>query len=171
MADAQDALEDGQLTPRLKGALRRFVGRGSLHDARVLDIGAGGEKITLVVQEELVPRLLSLTYSLVDAPVIDRHALPAEHRTPQALWLYDELDIDPEMLFHPKHRIQKKAAAILASDMDKEEWKPIFLHSILLSNGWEIRLRFHRLSETQTTSLLRPDGSQPRSEDSLSRSA
>src|SRR5205807_1913527 len=122
-------------------------------------------------QEELVPTLLSLTYSLVDEPVINRNAFAEEHRTPHTMWLYDEFDVDREMLFHPKHRIQKKATAVSRSERDKEKWKPIFLHSILLSNGWEIRLRFHRLADTRTVSLLRLDGSAPRSDKSLSYSA
>jgi hypothetical protein len=151
--------------------LRRFVKGGSLHDARVLDIGTTERRIMLVVQEEFVRALLVLTYSLVEAPVIERNAFPEQHRTPHALWLYDELEVDPEMVFHAKRRIQKKATAVSASDVGKEEWKPIFLHSILLSNGWEIRLRFHRLAETRTTSLLHPDRTLPRSEDSLSCSA
>jgi hypothetical protein len=154
-AAQQYAAQLQEITPRLKGGLRRFVRQGSLHDARVLDIGATERRATLVVQEEAVSRLLSLTYALVDAPVIDRNALPDEHRTPETLWLYDEIDVDAEMLFNPKLRIQGKATALSVSVGVGEEWKPIFLHSILLSNGWEIRLRFHRLADMRTTSLLR----------------
>jgi hypothetical protein len=142
------------LTPRLTGALRRFVRHGSLHDARVLDIGTAERKATLVVQEDLGQNLLSFTYSLVDAPVFDRDALPDEHRTPHALWLYDELDIDTKMLFNPRLRMKKKARATSASAAGGDDWKPIYAHSILLSNGWEIRLRFHNLAISRTTSLL-----------------
>jgi hypothetical protein len=156
------------LTPRLKGSLQRFVGRGSLHDARVLDIGTTEHSVTLVVQEELSPKLLFLTYTLVDTPVIDRNALPDEQRTPHTLWLYDELDVDPDTVFNPKLRVQEKVATLSASVGAKGEWKPIFLHSILLSNGWEIRLRFHGLLDRRTSSLLRPGASVHRSEDSLS---
>jgi hypothetical protein len=144
-----------ELLPSLKGALRRFVKRGSLHDARVLDVGASEQSLTVVVQEELAPKLLCLTYALVEPPWIDRNALPEEHRTPQVLWLYDELDVDREMLFNPKRRVQERASAVPTETPDKEEWRPIFLHSILLSNGWEIRLRFHRFADARTTSLLR----------------
>ena len=158
-----------ELAPRLEGALRRFVSHGSLHDARVLDIGSTERRVTLVVQEQLAPRLLSLTYSLVDAAVIDRNAFPGEHRTPHALWLYDELEVDQEMLFNPKLRMQEKATAVAGSAVC-EEWKPIFRHSILLSNGWEVRLRFHRLAAIRTTSLLRAGEVRP-SEDALSCSA
>src|SRR5207237_1399545 len=80
----------------------------------------------------------------------------AEHRTPHALWLYDELDVDADVVFSPKRHILEKAAAVSAPGVGKGEWKPVFLHSILLSNGWEIRLRFHRLAATRMKSLLRP---------------
>jgi hypothetical protein len=143
------------LGPTLPAALRRFVRRGSLHDAHVLDIGTAERKWTLIVQEELAPRLLSLTYSFVDEPVLDREAILAEHRTPHTAWLYDELEVETDRLYRAKTR-EERATANVASD---PEWKPIYRHSILLSNGWELRLRFHALSASCTTSLLRTDGS------------
>jgi hypothetical protein len=171
LALAQYSSQLQELTPRLKGALARFARRESLHDAQVLDIGTNERRVTILVQEEIVPNLLSLTYFLVDAPMINRNVLPDEHRSAHTLWLYDEIDIDPEMVFNPKLRIQEKASAVSVSVVGKEEWKPIFLHSILLSNGWEIRLRFHRLAASRMRSLLRPGVSVQRNEDSLSRSA
>jgi hypothetical protein len=129
-----------QLTPELSRDLRRFVCWGSMHDARVLEIGT--------------MRQLSLTYSLVDAPVIDRTALPGEHQSLPTSWLYDELERDSEMLFNVRLRIQDRASDLPAPATAQAGWRPIFLHSILLSNGWEIRLRFHRLAATRTTSLF-----------------
>ncbi len=170
IAARQYAARLEEITPRLKGSLRRFVRQGSLHDARILDVGLADRKATLVLREELVPRLLLLTYSLVDEPLIDRNAFPDEQRTPQTSWLYDELDVDPDMLYNPKLHRQERAAAIPASGVSKEEWKPIFRHAILLSNGWEIRLRFHRLTDTRMTSLLGSGDALP-SKGSLSCSA
>jgi hypothetical protein len=143
-----------QLGPRMSPELQRFVGWGSMHDARVLEIGATPRRLTIVLLEERAPRLLSLTYSLVDAPVIDRAALPPEHQSLPTLWLYDEIDRDSEMLFNVKLRVQNRASAVTAPASSEDGWRPIFLHSILLSNGWEIRLRFHRLAATRTISLL-----------------
>ncbi len=155
--------------PRMRGALLRFVQRGSLHDARVLDIGVAERKVTLVVQEEVAPTLLFLTYSLVDAPEIDRSALPEQHRSPDPMWLYDEFDLEAQLVFHPRSRILERVTDVPAADGN--EWKSIFLHSILLSNGWEVRLRFHALTVTRTNSLLRSDVPVHPAEDSLSRSA
>ncbi|MCI0455350.1 MAG: hypothetical protein L0Z62_00020 [Gemmataceae bacterium] len=160
-----------ELLPSLEGGLRRFVKHGSLHDARVLDIATDGRRVTIFVQEEAAPTLLSLTYSLVDAPVIDRNALPEEHRSSLALWLYDEVEVDPDMMYHPQRRVQEGASALTAEVIRAEGWMPIFRHSILLANGWEIRLRFHRLRKTQTTSLLWQTVPAPHPDDSLSRSA
>jgi hypothetical protein len=56
------------------------------------------------------------------------------------------------MLYYSKLHTQEKT--VLVAGTDKWNWKPIFVHSILLSNGWEIRLRFHKLAATRTTSLL-----------------
>ena len=158
-----------EIHPRLTDGLRRFVTRGSLHDAHILDIGTTERLVTLILQEEVASRLLSLTYALVAAPVIERNAFPSEHQSPERLWLYDELDIDPDMLYNPKLRIQEKVKDLPSSAGD-EGWQPIFLHSILLSSGWEISLRFHRFTETRTTSLFRPSATGQRSGESLSRS-
>jgi hypothetical protein len=159
-----------RLTPQLSPQLRRFVRWGSMHDARVLEIGTAPRRMTLVLLEDRAPRLVSLTYSLVDAPVIDRTAFPREHHSVPTLWLYDEVERDSEMLYHAKLRVQNRASALTAPPAE-DGWRPIFLHSILLSNGWEIRLRFHRLAATRTNCLLR--GAEPagRPEESLSPTA
>jgi hypothetical protein len=152
---------------RLSPDLRRFVSWGSMHDARVLEIGTTPRHMTVVLLEERAPRLVSLTYSLVDAAVIDRAALPPEHQSLPTLWLYDEVERDPEMLYNARLRIQNRASALASLPPGGEGWRPIFLHSILLSNGWEVRLRFHRLTATRTTSLLHAAGGVGRSEASL----
>jgi hypothetical protein len=87
-ADWEDAVQQYQhhlqeIAPTLKGGLRRLVRRGSLHDSRVVDAGTTEQQLTILLQEEASPSLLSLTYSLVDAPVIDRAAIPEEHRSLQ----------------------------------------------------------------------------------------
>lgn len=76
-------------------------------------------------------------------------------------WLYDELDIDAKMMFNPKLRAEKRARATSASTSGGDDWRPVFVHSILLSNGWEIRLRFHNLAISRTTSLLGIGAGQP----------
>jgi hypothetical protein len=138
------------VVPRLTGGLRQFVRHGSLHDARVIAIGTAERKITIVVQEELVPTLLSLTYSLVDDAMIERDAFAEVHRATDAVWLYDEIEIEPKSFPGAKTRRTGKANVSQTNGQ-----RTVFRHSILLSNGWEIRLRFHRLNFARTTSLLR----------------
>jgi hypothetical protein len=157
-----------RLAPELKGGLRQLLRLGSLHDAQVVDVGTRGRQMTVVLRREDTPGLLSLAYSLVEAPWTDKAALPEEHRSAPLIWLYDEVARDPEMVYDAGQRIQARAADPPAKE---EGWKPIFQHSILLSNGWEVRVRFHRLSVTWTTSLLGPEEPAQRDEGSLSRSA
>jgi hypothetical protein len=114
--------------------------------------------MVVVLRREDKPGLLSLAYSLVEAPWIDKAALPEEHRSAPPVWLYDELGRDPERAYNAGQRLQARVADPLAKEGG---WKPIFQHSILLSNGWEVRARFHRLVVTRTTSLLDPE--RPRS--------
>jgi hypothetical protein len=160
-----------EIVPGLEDGLSRFVKQGSFHDARILDIGTSGKRVTIFLQPETAPALLTLAYALVDSPVVDRAAFPEEHRSPIALWLYDEVEVDPEMVYNPRLRVQERAAVLPAGAVPEEGWKPIFLHSILLANGWEIRLRFHKLAVKRTTSLLWHGAPAHSSEDSLTRSA
>jgi hypothetical protein len=160
-----------QATPRLSRELQRFVRWGSMHDAQVLEIGTTQRCLTMVLLQEKAPRLVTLTYSLVDTPVIDRTALPPEHRSLPTLWLYDEIERDPEMLYNPRLRIQKRASALDGTTPGEADWRPIFLHSILLSNGWEMRLRFHRITTSRTNSLLLLDEPACRDEKTLSPTA
>jgi hypothetical protein len=116
----------------------------------VIAIGTAERKMTIVVQEELVPTLLSLTYSLVDDAMIERESFAKEHRATDAVWLYDEIEIESKSLPDAKVR---RSGTIGSSQSNAK--KTVYRHSILLSNGWEIRLRFARLNFARTTSLLR----------------
>ncbi len=158
-----------EMTPRLPPELRHLVKWGSLHDARVLEIGTAPRRLTLVLLDERCSRLVSLSYSLVDAPMIDRTALSPEHQSMPVQWLYDEIERDTEMLYNARLRIQDRASALVGAGTGEDGWRPIYLHSILLSNGWEIRLRFHRLNATRTTCLLHAaeEGSRPEASLSL----
>jgi Protein of unknown function (DUF4085) len=90
-----------------------------LHDARVLSIARPGDELVMVLRQDVPPRdLVLLTYSLIGEPVIDREALPENHRSEVMDFLYDELDV-----VH-------------------EDGRVTFAQSILFGNGWEMRLRF-----------------------------
>jgi hypothetical protein len=138
------------IAPRLTGGIRQFFRHGSLHDARVIAIGTAERQMSIVVQEELVPTLLSLTYSLVDDAMIERESFAKEHRATDAVWLYDEIEIESRL--SPGTKVRRTGTISPSQSNGK---KTVYRHSILLSNGWEIRLRFDRLNFARTTSLLR----------------
>jgi hypothetical protein len=88
-----------------------------LHDASVLAMHQSEEDCIITLQPPSDPeRLTVLSYKLVEEPRIEQNVLPPERCREQIEWLYDELDLDgPE---------------------------PTLRHNILLSNGWEVTLRF-----------------------------
>jgi hypothetical protein len=88
-----------------------------LHDARVLAMHQSKEDFIITLQPPSDPeRLTVLSYKLVEEPIIEQNVLPPERCREQIEWLYDELG-----LVRPK---------------------PTIRHNILLSNGWEVILRF-----------------------------
>ena len=145
-----------------RDGVREFLKRKSLHDARVMDIGVSDTRLTIVLQEPIGAGLVSLTYALVDSPLIDRSAIPELHCSSPTSWLYDEFDREDESLLDPELRLVSKISGPTKGEQPRG--KPVFLHSILLSNGWEIRVRFHRILVTRTTSLFRSPEFSPRAE-------
>ncbi len=88
-----------------------------LHDAPVLAVGQSREDFSITLQPPSDPeRLTVLSYKLVEEPRIEPNVLPPERCREQIEWLYDELDLD-----RPQSTLR---------------------HNILLSNGWEVTLRF-----------------------------
>jgi hypothetical protein len=82
----------------------------------------------ITLQPESDPRrLVVFGYDLVEEPTIEQQVLPAERQSSPVEWLYDELDLD---------RPEGPRGLPVSGD------KPTFRHNILLSNGWEVTLRF-----------------------------
>ena len=148
-----------ETTPQLPPDVRRLVEQGSLHDARVAGLWQAHTRLTIVLQRESdASRLCVLTYHLVDSPCIDPAALPEMHRSAQAAWLYDEIGVDREARFDATAGIQYRAGSQAATNGGQQRGVAVFTHDILLSNGWELRLRFHRLHVARPTALLCQDG-------------
>jgi hypothetical protein len=130
--DAVDAYEASLATirPRLSPSVRELLEGHFLHDAEVLSIGQQEGHFVVVLQLDTPPHdLLTICYELLDEPAIDREALPAAQRSPRPRWLCDELELVDE------------GGAISCR------------HSILLSNGWELRLRFRDVRLTLAQSV------------------
>ncbi len=117
-----------RLGEKLPRGLRRLVEPVYLHDARVLAMYQDKELFLITLQPEPDPgRLVVLGYVLVEEPTIEQQALPVERFREPVEWLYDELDLDrPE---GPRGLPAPTA-------------EPTFRHNILLSNGWEVAIRF-----------------------------
>jgi hypothetical protein len=126
----------------LPSGLRRLVQMVSLHDAQVIDISQGQRsRCTIILQPESdPPRQVVLAYSLSASAEIIEDALPEAARSRPLQWLYDELDVAP-----PGDAGGEAAGAEAGT----------FLHSILLSNGWEVKVRFRSVTVTRPVSLLR----------------
>jgi hypothetical protein len=120
-----------QIRDRLPAGLRRLIESVSLHDARVVDMVSGKRgRLTITLQPETPPsQRIVLTYSLIEPPAIDETALPEEALSQPTEWLYDELDV--------------QAGA-----------EPTFRHDILLSNGWEVSLRFRGVTVSRPRPLI-----------------
>jgi hypothetical protein len=109
------------IEPELPPGIRNIHENYYLHDAVVLSVGRQGDTFVIVLQLDTPSYdahsdLLLFTYELAGEPIIDREALPGEHRCEQPVeWMYDEVELVPGQ---PATCVQ----------------------SVLLSNGWEVRL-------------------------------
>jgi hypothetical protein len=123
-----------QIRGALPDTLPRLLDTVALHDARVLDMWWGGRsQCTITLLPEADPsHLVVLTYSLAGPPDIHPDVLPEAVRSRPVAWLYDEL--------------------VFADEVHSEG--PEFVHSILLSDGREIRLRFRGVTVERPVPLV-----------------
>lgn len=117
-----------RIRKKLPKGLRQLIESVYLHDAHVLAMHQDAQNLRITLQPQSGPqRLVVLGYDLVEEPIIQTDALPPEARSEPLDWLYDELALDrPE---GPR-------------GLPEPEGEPTFRHNILLSNGWEVILRF-----------------------------
>jgi hypothetical protein len=107
-----------------------------LHDAVIRGMGQEGRSFVIVLQLDTPPHsLLTFTYDLVDDPTIDREALPGDYRCTgtRVDWQYNEIERVPG---------------------EPTTWR----ESILLSNGWEVRLHFRDVKVQEVQALLPAPG-------------
>jgi hypothetical protein len=124
-----------QIRRKLPSRLRRFAEEECLHDAVILAVWQGRSRLKFLLRlDSPSTDVVELTYTLMAPLTINPSAIPNEYRSNQASWMYDEIGIE-------------KAKA----------GKPAFTHTILLSNGWEITIRFNRFDFLRRKALL-PNG-------------
>jgi hypothetical protein len=111
------------IRPEMPEAVRELVEGFYLHDARVLSMGRRGDTYVISVQLDAPPNeLLTITYGLADPPEIKQELFPWADATAAPHWLYDEVELI------------------------RQGSEPRFVHSILFSNGWEVRLPFRAVN-------------------------
>lgn len=118
--------------PHLPAGLRCILDDYYLHDAVLHGMGRQGHLFFIVLQLDTPPRsLLTFHYDLVDDPTIIPDALSADLRNQHAMvqWQYDEIEMVPG---------------------DPPTWR----QSILLSNGWEVRLHFRDVQVREMQALI-----------------
>jgi hypothetical protein len=126
----------------LPTGLRRLIESVYLHDARVLDIWQGPvSRLSITLQPESDRgHLAVLHYSLVQPPSIKTGILPALACSEPTAWLYDELDA-----VKPASNGRKRRQNAITK---------VFIHDILLSNGWEIELLFRDVTVSRPVPLI-----------------
>lgn len=120
------------LKPAFPPGLRRIEESYYLHDAVIRGMGRRDGSFVIMLQLDTPPQpLLTFTYDLVEEPIIRHDVLPPEYHSTgdQIDWQYDE--------------IEKASEQPLT-------WR----QSILLSNGWEIALRFREIRIDEIQALI-----------------
>ncbi|HJT78235.1 MAG TPA: hypothetical protein VJ739_13610 [Gemmataceae bacterium] len=112
----------GTIRPEMPEAVRELLDGFCLHDARVLSMGRRGDTFMISVQLDVPPNeLLTITYSLAGAPEIKQQPFPWATAGAAPAWLHDEIELV------------------------REGGGGQFVHAILFSNGWEVRLPFREV--------------------------
>lgn len=122
------------LKPAFPPGLRCLEDNYSLHDAVIRGMGRREGVFTIVLQLAPPPQhLLTLTYDLVEEPIVKQDVLPAEYCSTEGHidWQYDEIE--------------------KASDQP-----PTWSQSILLSNGWKVVLHLRDVRVEEAQALIPP---------------
>ena len=103
------------LQDKLPASALKLLDAPGLHDAEVLWMGQAGPFFAILIKLDVPPRsTLLLTYRTMRKVDFDHNAFPAEFRSSQMQWMYDEIDLGSET--------------------------GSFRHSILFSNGGRLKI-------------------------------
>jgi hypothetical protein len=152
-----------QIHSRLPVTVRKLAGLPLLHDAEVLCIAQSRDKVSITLEPESDDgRLIVLSYTVVEDPQINRSAFPDTYRTEYVAWLYDEIALGKPGARRPS--FPRGATA-------RDGRVPVYHHDILLSNGWELSLRFRSVKIARPRRLLPSLPADGNAKGELSRSA
>ncbi len=120
------------IRPCLPPGLRQLDESYYLHDAVIQGMGRRGQFFVINLQLDTPPQpILTLTYDLLEDPVIVKDALPPEYSGsgPVVDWEYNEIEMVPGN-------------------------SPTWRESLLLSNGWEMKLHFRDVQVQEAQAVL-----------------
>jgi hypothetical protein len=120
------------IRPHFPPGLRQIDESYYLHDAIIRGMGRRGQFFVVILQLDTPPQaILTFTYDLVEDPVIVKDALPPEYSGtgPIVDWEYNEIEMVPG---NP----------------------PTWRESLLLSNGWELKLHFRDVQVQEVQAVL-----------------
>jgi hypothetical protein len=136
-----------QVLPQFPAALRKFAAEAILHDGEVLSISQSRDNLSITLQPELEEgHLLVLTYTLVEDARLNTSVFAEQYRTEYSAWMYDEFSLGEPMARLPAGRGRGVT--------EQNGRVPVYCHDILLSNGWELLLRFRQFKVTRPRRLL-----------------
>lgn len=118
--------------PHFPAGLRQIDENYYLHDATIRGMGRRDKSFVMILQLDTPPQsLLTLTYDLVEEPIIVKDALPPELCGSGAAvdWQYNEIEMVPG---------------------DPPTWR----ESLLLGNGWELKLHFRDVQVQEVHAVL-----------------
>jgi hypothetical protein len=150
--------------PDLPAPLRKLTKGDALHDADVVSITRLKDTLSVTLRPEVSGDLLILSYELIGAPLINCDAFPPDYQTTHVAWLYDELGVE---------RVPGPPSWLTARDRARGDGLiTVATHHILLSNGWEMGLKFRKFKLSRPeTYLPSPGTTSGNTLDGLTRSA
>jgi hypothetical protein len=139
-----------KLWPRLPSTVRKLAALPLLHDAEVMCMTQSRSNVSVTLEPETDDgRLIVLSYTFAEEPQINRSAFPDRYRTEYVAWLYDEIALGKPEANRPSSR---------RGTTTRNAQVAVYHHDILLSNGWELSLRFRQVKITRPQRLLAADG-------------
>ncbi len=150
--------------PKLPAAVRKLAVLPLLHDAEILCIFQVRDNLSITLLPESGDGdLIVLSYSLVEEPRVNTASFPEQYRTEYVSWMYDEIG--------PAKPVRQKTSRPRGTKTGNGQ-PLVFCHDILLSNGWELLLRFRQVKVARPQRLLPVPSSVPeKSEGKFSWSA
>ena len=133
------------ILPDLPESVRQLLDGFYLHDARILSIGHRSDRFVISLQLDVPPNdLLTIVYSLAGPTEVSKEGFCLPGRAISPLWECDEIELT------------------------NEGSRQSFIHDIMLSNGWVLRIPFRGSADSASRADFPPRFVSPRRNRSVS---